>query len=613
MSSIALFINKLQQRFTYRQRFLFFAAVFFLATPLPDYWTLKEYNALIGFKKHQINGLEYYWQVLKLRKMLEKHESQSTLNIHSAIAQEFSELDKVSPEHQTMVEMSYWDEFNFYAPLYPVLNKILAIFHEYLATDSTVPETNQEAVQIKIKLNQEFFHLAFLSGLLSDPTLPYPYLLKQMLTTQAYSIEPLQLQKDYDALLKTYPKYTKEIEKLRTTNPNSEEWLKESFALIKNVLHKQLRSYEWIHALFIFLLIFVTAIVILFVVLRMLTRHLLKLLEHVESLAKGDFSTRYYPVSDDEFSQVGLTLNNLANVLADIAGRIHSLGGTLTSSSEHLTYEVTTHETSVLDQENSIHMTEEIANKIAIDCRNFVKTISDLSNQAMQEPLMQNTQKNLAGLRQILEEVCIDTHATLNMVQVVKKELLSASGNVSLLGKISEDAHMLGLNASIEANSKGQHNPQFHKITQAIEQFTERTAQARVHIDSILKETSLLIVDAENKIQNCLEELESGKNELQAIHNQLHGIDKQVDSQVEKFDKLNNALKKQAFEAENILDAITHVRKNANDTKEVFRQLHKRVLHLGESARELRHLLQVFFSEPPTNIPYQEGNNKDVS
>ncbi|MFA6914802.1 MAG: methyl-accepting chemotaxis protein [Parachlamydiales bacterium] len=615
MSSIALLLNKLQQRFTYRQRFLFFAAVFFIATPLPDYWVVKEYNALIAFKKHQINGLDYYRQVLKLRRSFTGGmDNPNTLNIHSAIAKEFAELDKSSPQFQHIEDKSYWDEFNFYAPLYPRLSKILALFHEYLAalTNTGIKAKEDDLRNINGKLDGEFFHLAFLTGLLSDPTLPFPNVLNLMLALNFEPIQPAALERDYDSIQRAFPEFKHNIEKIRYLNSEtSEEWSKQSFILFDNILKKQLRSYEWLNTFFLFLLLLVTTSVILFVFMRILTRHLMKLLDHIEALSKGDFSTRYYPTSDDEFSQVGLTLNNMANALADMAGRIHSLGSTLTSSSEHLTYEVTTHETSVLDQESSIHATETIANKIATDCRNFMKTINDLSNNAMQQPLTQNTQKNLSSLRQTIEEICIDTYATLNTIQDIRKELLHAASHIPQLEKISEEAHMLGLNASIEANSRGQHHSQFYKSTQAIEQFTERTSHATHHIDAILKEISLLIVEAESKIHHCSDELEQGKDELRMIHNQLHGIDKQVVAQMDEFEKLNNALKKQAFEAENIIDAITHVRKNANHTKGIFLQLHHKVLHLGESTRELRHLLEVFFSEPNANTMYKEGRDRN--
>lgn len=606
MYSIALLLNKLQQRFTYRQRFLFFAAVFFLATPLPDYWVIKEYNALIDYKEHQIEGLHYYQQLLKLRRSFSENENPNAISIHSAIAKEFAELDKTSSQHQQQIGINHWKEFDFYTTFYPQINKIIAIFHEYLAAQS-IPSLSlkkEEISSINSKLDEAFFNLALLTGLLSDPTLPYPNLLNQMMSIHQNTNDPELINIDYDNLVKNHPQFKPEVEKIRNINNSaSDDWLKQNFSLVENILNKQLKSYKWLDTFFIFLLFLVSASVILFVFMRILTRHLLKLLDHIEALSKGDFSTRYYPVSDDEFSQVGLTLNTMANALSDMGRRVHALGSTLTSSSEHLTYEVTTHETSVLDQETSIHTTESIANKIAQDCRHFMKTISDLSNSAMQEPLTQNTQRNLASLRHTIEDICSDTYATLHTIQDIRKELLNAGSHIPQLEKISEEAHMLSLNASIEANSRGQHNAQFYKITQAIEQFTERTAQATQHIDTILKEISLLIVDAENKIHHCSEELDLGKDELRAIHNQLHGIDKQVIAQMEEFEMLTNALKKQAFEAENILDAIAHVRKNANHSKEIFLQLHKKVLRLGESTRELRHLLEVFFTEPTNHTP----------
>lgn len=52
-------LNRFQSRFTYRQKFIFFSLVFWLATPLPAYWLVKTQNYVIQQVERQLIGNEY--------------------------------------------------------------------------------------------------------------------------------------------------------------------------------------------------------------------------------------------------------------------------------------------------------------------------------------------------------------------------------------------------------------------------------------------------------------------------------------------------------------------------------------------------------------------------
>lgn len=72
--AITQFLQKLNNHFTYRQRFVFFSFVFILTTPIPGYWLLKIENFFISRSQWQITGTEFsesigelYHEVLRYR------------------------------------------------------------------------------------------------------------------------------------------------------------------------------------------------------------------------------------------------------------------------------------------------------------------------------------------------------------------------------------------------------------------------------------------------------------------------------------------------------------------------------------------------------------------
>lgn len=53
------FLETFQNRFSYRQRFIIFALIFFLGMPLPTYWTILQENYHIRVLERKLTGIEY--------------------------------------------------------------------------------------------------------------------------------------------------------------------------------------------------------------------------------------------------------------------------------------------------------------------------------------------------------------------------------------------------------------------------------------------------------------------------------------------------------------------------------------------------------------------------
>lgn len=627
MFSLTSLLNKIQQRFTYRQRFLFFAAIFFIVTPPPAYWVIWTQKAMISQKEYEIKSIKQFELIshilyLNVLYTLERRENEGVSQEKNAqeIVENLALLHKSNDLKEDSLPFAFGKGFYFQMPVKPLIDNILLLLQEYFSLIFSVKKMGKEDKTFKSKLIEQMHLFALATGILSDTTLPYQQMINFTLLQipdafiQEKSISSLtenngseyykKIGENYKSLLPLIQEALTAEAKLIAMPEKSkyyfeslEQWQTINIRILQEILNKRLNRLFWNYYAFIAFLIIVTASVILFISIRILTKHLVSLLSHINALAQGDFSTRYYPPSDDEFSQVGLTLNDMANVLSDLSERIHSLGQVLTASSEHLTYEVKTHETNVLDQEKAIESTGEVSNKIAADCQDYVEIMNNLSNTATQLPLTQNTQKTLSRLRKTLDEINQESKETLSALQDVLRVLTQASVENEHMNKISEEAHLLSVNASIEANSSSSIHMQFHKITQAIEQFAERTAQATLNINSILKETSSHIETASLTIDESLNELEAGGLGIKEMYHQLQEIDKQTFLQIEKFEQLNNAMKKQAFEAQNIIDSVSHVSKNAQIISHVFQQLHFKVERLGIDAKKLKQLLEAFFSK----------------
>lgn len=112
--------NRINDRFTYRQRFVFFSMVFILTTPFPGYWLLKVENFFINRSQWQLVGTEYQQLIDNLIYTVHKHRivantqdnylkqnsSKGLGSLQSSINQQLQKLQKLNVDTEYLVKPS---------------------------------------------------------------------------------------------------------------------------------------------------------------------------------------------------------------------------------------------------------------------------------------------------------------------------------------------------------------------------------------------------------------------------------------------------------------------------------------------------------------------------
>lgn len=636
MASILAIFNRLQQGYTYRKRFLFFALIYFIATPYPTYWMVRTQKAQIS----QINQKEWGLQQIEILSGLfnalfiyQTGQTQLTQDneiwkrLQQRIANTLRMLQKSIEEYSSLSIQTYGDNFTVSHDAKSSLQDIYNKLHEflvlnntenfYLVTSSLVDSIENITLNTGLTIQNNDKTINYLANLyvtvlkgqkkilfgsfnhlkstLDDLNLWWKGVDKLIYN---HSTRDLALLGSINGALSLYQDGIKNIitaknipqAQMQSIIENSNRLQALSVRFISRVLSNSKSSLEFQSAVSYWLVLLCIFLVFIFVAFRLLTRHLISLMRHIASITKGDFSKKYYPHSGDEFANVGLTLNEVASSIADIAGKIHSLGLILVDSSQHLTYDISTHEANVTYQESSIMGSEQRATKIANDARDHANIINTLSHSAMRQPLTKSTLVSLEQTYQAMQRLKMHSHETLFTLKEIQQQVDQAGALSHFMDNVSNEARQLSLNAAIEANSP----QEFQKITHAIQRFSETTAQATENIRHIFSETSTHIESSYGSVKECLLKIDEGSSRLKTIKSQLTIIVQQANLHVKTFEELNRAMQLLPVEAEGIIDAIIHVRQNAQATTEVFHFLNKNIQQLGSSTRELKPLVNIF-------------------
>ncbi len=121
LTALSSAIQRFNNKFTYRQRFVFFSLIFIITTPLPGYWMLKTQNFFINRAEWQSVGNRYQDLVGSLHYDLLRHHlaaytseetSLSLFDLNEIIEEKFKQLKRLNDDTTFVVQPQLGEGFS---------------------------------------------------------------------------------------------------------------------------------------------------------------------------------------------------------------------------------------------------------------------------------------------------------------------------------------------------------------------------------------------------------------------------------------------------------------------------------------------------------------------
>lgn len=646
--------NRFQSRFTYRQRFVFFAIIFILVTPFPAYIIIKDQNILIKQEKRKILGLEHLKIVSTLFNQVIKH----SILLQSSLGSQKKRLDKLETAIEAgLKNLNSLDSFDFY----PLLNKWKeAIDHH---DDERSFQLDQELIQklqnsisqmknlydfslnlsifpiylVKINLNllpKAQIMSANLCSLISQN--PNEDFLVSSLS-QIYLLENNRLQVETSAgailtnintnklNLSYFQKKTKEyllyyedfLQKMRSilykdkTDQVIEDVVKLTLSFLQsnqeiwdvsqNILYiyyqNQLNDYYFEKALIIIIIFISSLIFAAYVFLRLVTKHFKEILYHIQMLSKGGFKKCFCSQAKDEFGPVGIALDKMSQSVQEVVDKLKKLGTQLTDSIVQITKTTKDQEEIVAEQEKTIQDIDQGAEVISSKFRDLAKTMNHLSLASKDSSLGNETKSSLDNMQLKMSELAESSLSIFNGLETIKNKVANARQLVAFMSRISDRARLLYLNAAIEtATIMGPSHQGFVKITEEIQRFAENTALSIKDIQYNINEISKGATIVHDEANGYLNEIKQGGQRLASVIDELANITQQEKELIRKFESINEIMQIQDSAAESIIGLIKQLEDSTQEHSQYTRFLHRTTEELGMTAEELHLVLSLFFT-----------------
>lgn len=666
IKEIGSYLNQLQSRFTYRQRFIFFSLIYVLAMPYPAYWMIVNENFLIDKIERQILGLEVLSSTNDIMHLFIQQnltyvfpaQSESLENkITQHILDESNKLDFLLEKAALLRSTSLGNVFSDAKPVFQKIDVLedsygppfsFDIFKQNMERFSAGLAQQRKMFDIDLNLNPAAQGLTKINFYLLpnvlvnasslfflrydnkgdvqkqlQNTIALEYLKKhfeqiQSLLKSIYRSGDKEFLRNLSFFQTSMIEYRDVVENFIDlfTSPSSldlsekkyeaaflrviqqQQMIWKSSASILKSYYEHLLHQQRLEKYLCLAIIFLASVVVcLFVLLKVLSRHLLAIYDHIQDLAKGNFSKCFCSDATDEFGPVGLAFDKMGNSFQNVVSELRKLGKQLTDSITQITKTAKEQEWVVAEQEKGIKEIELTAKLIGMNSRDLAGTMNDLSLSTKQNSLPNLVKSGLDRMHGKMSELTAASTNILNTLVAIQEKVASAKSIVDIMSRVSDQANLISLNAAIETTNVGQDKKGFEKITQEIQRFAEKTAGSMKDIQSIIKEMSINVSAVGIDANSCLKEINEGIHRLALINNQVRSISNQGKEQGKKFDSVNDVMQVQAFAAEGIIISIDQLTEVAQENTRYTTILFQTAEELGITVVELQDVLDLFFTK----------------
>ncbi len=353
--------------------------------------------------------------------------------------------------------------------------------------------------------------------------------------------------------------------------------------------------------LVLFSLTLVVVVAVVVGSLRLLVlRPVYRLEEAARRMADGDLTRELTIRGEDEMARLGGHLNTLRSHLRESLQRSSSVAATLAEavedlhrSSENLVTIAMEQSSGAAEQASAVQEATTTAEEIAATSNEIsanVESVEQVAEETFNACVRGRdaVREAVAGMKEVKGQVGAIAASMMDLGKKSQK----IGGIVDIIDEISEQTHLLAVNAAIEAAGAGEHGKRFGVVAGEVRRLAQRTVEATGQIKALVEEIQNSVNTTLLTTEKGTTTVRAGAERVDQIGESLETILELVRQTKESAKEITVATQQQATAGEQLVLTITDINDVAVQVNRSAEQVEKAVISLKELARRLKHLAQ---------------------
>lgn len=355
-------------------------------------------------------------------------------------------------------------------------------------------------------------------------------------------------------------------------------------------------------------------VLIVYLLIRSITRPLNQLVLSTEKLSEGDLTQKFVAKSNDEFSHLGNSFNKMAATLRKLIQDIGEKADLLAASSEELmasseennaateqiansTQKVTSgseHQTTMVKESN------EVIKGMSTDIGKTTQRSKDVADKSVEAAgIVQNGNDTL----QLSTEQMTNIHDTVAHLGIVIKSLGERSKEINqiieVISGIASQTNLLALNAAIEAARAGEHGQGFAVVADEVRKLAEQSSQATKDIRQLITSIQTDTDQAVTSMDHGTTEVDKGIDLVKNAGDAFLQMKQFIEAVTREIQDVSVAMEETGHGAEHVVQLINGIEEitvhSTKDIQEVSAATEEQLASMQEiaaSASSLSHMAE---------------------
>ncbi len=309
----------------------------------------------------------------------------------------------------------------------------------------------------------------------------------------------------------------------------------------------------------------------------------------MDRMRRGDFTQRLPSTRKDEFGELAVGLNRLAEDLASLVVRVQKSGAQVSSSASEIASASTHQRATIEAMATTTSNVRTGAERIHTTATTLVSTLGDVTRVVADTAALAGTSQDaLARMGDTMKQITAAAHNINAKLEVLSEKAANINQVVTTITKVADQTNLLSLNAAIEAEKAGEAGRGFAVVAAEVRRLADQTAEATYDIEQMVKEMQAAVGAGVMGMDKFSEEVRHGVGQVQEAGEQISRVLTQVRALTPRFDDVNTGMQSQAAGAQQITVALAELNEAAQQTVLGLRQAGLVIDQLGQATRGLQ-------------------------